>query len=74
LWRLLALRFRKSFKLAPGIRLDRGKRSVGVSADGRGARFSLNSRGQQTASAGVPGTGVGYQRRWWSRRRRPDAD
>jgi hypothetical protein len=54
------LRFRKSIKLGPGVRLNVGKRGAGVSAGVRGARYSVHSSGRRTASVGIPGTGVGY--------------
>lgn len=51
---------RKSFKVAPGVRLNVSKKSVGLSAGTRGARVSMNTSGRVTRSVGVPGTGVGY--------------
>jgi hypothetical protein len=42
--------FRKSIKLAPGVRLNLGRRSVGGSIGPRGAKLSANSRGQRRAS------------------------
>ncbi len=64
-----SFRFRKSFKLAPGVRLNVGKRSVGVSAGVRGARASVSSSGQRSTSVGVPGTGTSYRRTWPRRSR-----
>jgi hypothetical protein len=57
----MGLRFRKSIKLTPGLRLNVGKRSVGMSVGKRGARYSINSRGQQTRSVGIPGSGLSYR-------------
>ena len=45
-------------KIAPGIRLTFGKRSIGLSAGVPGARISLNSSGRVTSSPGVPGSGL----------------
>jgi hypothetical protein len=42
--------FRKSIKLAPGLRLNLSKRSAGLSAGPRGAKLSANTRGQQRAT------------------------
>jgi hypothetical protein len=42
--------FRKSKQLVPGVRLNIGKRSAGLSFGGRGARVSVNSRGRRTLS------------------------
>ena len=47
--------FRKSFKLAPGVRLNVGKRSAGISAGPRGAKLGANTRGQKRASVGAKG-------------------
>jgi hypothetical protein len=54
-------RFRRSVRLAPGVRLNFNKRSVGISAGVRGARASINSDGQRTRSVGIPGTGLYYR-------------
>jgi len=56
-----SFRFRRSFKIAPGIRLNVNKRSIGLSAGVPGARVSINSDGRSTRSAGVPGTGLYYR-------------
>ena len=56
----MGLRFRKSFKVAPGVRLNVSKKSVGVSVGGKGYRKSINSSGRVTTSMGVPSTGVSY--------------
>lgn len=41
--------FRKSVKVAPGVRLNLGKRSAGVSVGRRGARVSTSSSGRRGA-------------------------
>lgn len=56
----MGFRFRRSVKIAPGVRLNIGKKSVGISVGTRGARVSANSQGRMTASAGIPGAGVSY--------------
>src|SRR5262249_55113009 len=56
-----SFRFRRSLKIAPGIRLNVNKRSVGISAGTRGARYSINSDGRRTRSVGIPGTGLSYR-------------
>jgi hypothetical protein len=45
-------------KILPGIRLNFGKSSVGISAGVPGARVSLNSSGRVTGSVGIPGSGL----------------
>lgn len=56
----MGLRFRKSIKIAPGLKLNIGKSSVGLSAGVKGAHVSVNSKGRVTKSVGIPGTGVSY--------------
>jgi hypothetical protein len=56
-----SLRFRKSVRIAPGLRFNIGKKSVGVSAGVRGARYSINSSGRRTRSVGIPGSGLSYR-------------
>lgn len=55
----MALRFRKSVKVAPGIRLNFSKSGVSTSIGGRGARVNISKRGVRT-TAGLPGTGISY--------------
>lgn len=54
--------YRKSKQLGRGLRLNIGKGSVGVSGGRRGARVSVNSRGQKGVSLGAFGL------RWFKRR------
>lgn len=56
----MGFRFRKSFKIAPGIKFNVNKKSVGLTVGKRGAHFSINSKGKRTASIGIPGTGLSY--------------
>ncbi len=56
----MGFRFRKSFKVAPGVKLNLGKKSAGVSFGGKGFRTSVSSSGRKTTSVGVPGTGLSY--------------
>lgn len=56
----MGLRFRKSIKLGGGARLNIGKKSVGMSVGGKGARYTVNSSGRRTKSVGIPGTGLSY--------------
>ena len=54
----MALRFHRSMKLLPGVRLNFGKRGIGISAGVRGLRVGVDSRGKGYTSAGIPGTGL----------------
>lgn len=56
----MGLRFRKSIKIAPGVRLNVGKKSSSISFGGKGLRYTISSTGKRTASAGIPGTGISY--------------
>lgn len=58
----MGFRFRKSVKIAPGVRLNIGKKSVGISAGVKGARASVNSKGRVTKTVGIPGTGLSYSK------------
>ena len=54
----MSLRFRRSMKLMPGVRLNFNKNSVGLSLGVKGAHYTVNSKGRRTVSAGIPGTGL----------------
>ena len=54
----MGFRVRKSFKLAPGVRMTVTPKSMGISAGVKGARISANSSGRVTRTVGVPGTGI----------------
>jgi hypothetical protein len=50
-------RFRRTLKIAPGVRLNIGKRSVSTRFGPRGAGLTIGTKGT-TVSAGIPGTGL----------------
>lgn len=52
--------FRKSFKIAPGVRVNVSTRGIGMSAGTKGLRYSVHSSGRSQVTAGIPGTGVSY--------------
>ena len=56
-------RFRRSFRIAPGLRVNFGKRSVSLSAGGRGATVTAGPRGLWS-NVGIPGTGLTYRQRF----------
>lgn len=56
----MGLRYRKSAKIAPGIKMNISKTGIGFSAGARGAHVSAHSSGRVSASAGVPGSGLSY--------------
>jgi len=47
--------FRKSLKIAPGVRLNLSKRGAGLSAGPRGVKLGANSRGERRASLSFKG-------------------
>lgn len=66
----MGLRFRKSFKIAPGIKFNLGSKSAGVSIGGKHGGVSWNSRSGSRARASVPGTGLSYSRKLGGKKRR----
>jgi len=59
----VALRFRKSFKIAPGIRVNIGKNGVSSIGIGpRGASMSFGKKGKYI-NVGIPGTGLSIRQR-----------
>jgi tetratricopeptide (TPR) repeat protein len=55
-----SIRFRKSIKIAPGVRMSVSKTGFGVSAGVRGARYSVHTSGRRTTTIGIPGTGLSH--------------
>ena len=56
----MGFNFRKSLKIAPGVRLNITKKGLSsVSLGGRGARVNLGKKGTKT-TVGIPGTGLSY--------------
>ncbi len=56
----MGFRFRKSFKVFPGIRINVSKSGVSTSVSVPGATVNLG-RGRVTTTAGLPGTGLSYR-------------
>lgn len=56
----MGFRFRKSFKIGKGVKLNVGKKSVGISAGGKRGGVSMNSRSGTRARVSIPGTGLSY--------------
>jgi hypothetical protein len=56
----MGTRFRKSIKVAPGVRATIGKKGASLSVGTKGARYTVNTSGRKTTTVGVPGTGVSY--------------
>lgn len=62
----MGLRYRKSKKIAPGIRLYFGKTGISTSFGKRGASINVGKRGT-FLNVGIPGTGLSYRQRIDSR-------
>ncbi len=57
----MGLRFRRSLKIAPGIRLNFSRSGVGFSLGGRGYTITASSRGSAFQTFSLPGTGLSYR-------------
>ena len=62
-------RFRKSFKIAPGVRLNFGKKGGSISFGTKGFRTTFSTSGRTTTSFGIPGTGLSYSMSTGSKRK-----
>lgn len=56
----MGMRFRKSIKVAPGVKINLNKNSISTTIGSKGAHYTVNSNGNRTATVGIPGTGVSY--------------
>lgn len=65
----MGIRFRKSIKIAPGVRLSATTRGLGLRVGPRGAGLSITPSGSRV-SAGIPGTGLYWSERLGGSRRR----
>jgi tetratricopeptide (TPR) repeat protein len=54
----MTVRFRRSMKIAPGVRINFNTHSTSLSLGPRGAHYTMSSTGRRTVSAGIPGTGL----------------
>lgn len=53
-------RFRKTFSILPGVRINLSKTGVSGSLGGHGATLNVGKNGEQV-TLGVPGTGLSYR-------------
>ena len=56
----MGLRFRRSFKLLPGVRINLSKGGISTSIGPKGATINVGGGGKVKATMGVPGTGLSY--------------
>ncbi|MTH54519.1 DUF4236 domain-containing protein [Bacillus mangrovi] len=52
--------FERALKIAPGVRVYLGRKSVGISAGVQSLRHSVNSRSGSRTTAGIPRSGLSY--------------
>lgn len=64
----MGFRFRRTIKIAPGVRLNIGKKGVSTSIGKRGAGVTFGTKGT-TAHVGIPGTGISYTTKVGSKRK-----
>jgi hypothetical protein len=55
----MGLRFRKSVRIIPGVRLNLGLRGPSVSVGGHSVTYNIAAKGSRV-TLGLPGTGVSY--------------
>lgn len=67
----MGLRFRKSIKILPGVRLNINKNSTSITAGFKGYHVTYNSKTGLSQTASIPGTGLSYTQRSSSQRKRP---
>lgn len=65
----MGFRFRKSFKIAPGVRVNLNKKSASISVGTKGARITKSTSGRTTTTVGIPGTGISYSQSHTSKRK-----
>lgn len=53
----MAIRIRKSFKVAPGVRLNVSKSGISTSIGGKGVTANLSKKGTRVTGS-IPGTGI----------------
>ena len=56
----MGFKFRKSFKIAPGVKFNVGKKSMGMSFGGKHGGISFNTKSGARARVSAPGTGLSY--------------
>lgn len=54
----MGMRFRKSKKIAPGVRLNLSAKSASISIGPKGFKKTFSTSGRVTTTVGIPGTGL----------------
>lgn len=63
----MGLKFRKSFKVVPGVRVNVGKTRSSVSLGGKGITTNVSKRGVKT-TVSIPKTGLSYSTKTHSKK------
>lgn len=66
----MGFRFRKSVKIAPGVKVNLGKRGASVTVGNKFARTTFG-KNRTTVSSSIPGTGISYSKQITKRNKRP---
>lgn len=69
----MGLKVRKSIKVAPGIKVNIGKKSIGISAGNKYGGVSVNSKTGVTKRTSIPGTGISYTERGSGTKAKPNS-
>lgn len=56
----MGLRFKKSVKIAKGVKVNFGKTGASLTVGTRGLHHTIHTSGKKTSSIGLPGTGLSY--------------
>lgn len=56
----MALRFRKSIKILPGVRVNFGLKGASLNVGAKGASVSIGKRGTYS-NVSIPGTGISFR-------------
>lgn len=67
-------RFRRSIKIAPGIRINLNKKSTSVRIGPRGLGHTISSTGKRTTTVGIPGSGLSYSETTTPNKKRAESD
>lgn len=56
----MGMRFRKSKKIVPGVRVNLNAKSASISIGPKGFKKTFSTSGRTTTTVGIPGTGLSY--------------
>lgn len=57
----MGLRFHKKIKILPGVDLNLSKSGFGLSIVPKGAKVSVNPKGDVYTNVSIPGTGISFR-------------